>query len=320
MLEHFYLPARAGAFYLCLSLAAAPALAGIVSFVSGKGVDAGDCSSPASPCRTFQYAHNQTLAGGEIKALDPANYFAVTINRAITIAGVPGAGILRSTAGDAVTVAAGANDRIQLHGLRMEGFAAATNGVRIASAGRVDIVDCVIRRFLGAGVRAEPVSGAMKVDVSDAIASDTAGAGIYFVPTGSGTVEGLVKRATLDNNSIVGLQVSAASTTGRADVRVVDSTANGNGDGFYIFSSNQSNATLLLDRVTSSGALSNSGLGVAGRAVARITRSIFTRNNFGITLTNANATVESFGDNVVRGNNLEINNPSGGAFLSVALR
>jgi hypothetical protein len=44
-------------------------------------------------CRTFQFAVNQTAAGGEVKALDPADYSPVTINKSISIAGVVGAGI-----------------------------------------------------------------------------------------------------------------------------------------------------------------------------------------------------------------------------------
>jgi hypothetical protein len=66
---------------------AAPAQARPVTYVSGKGNDRGDCSSPANPCRSFQFAVNQTPSGGEVKALDPADYFPVAINKAITIGG-----------------------------------------------------------------------------------------------------------------------------------------------------------------------------------------------------------------------------------------
>jgi hypothetical protein len=65
----------AGLFLAALCLTAAPAQAHPVTYVSGKGNDSGDCSSPINPCRSFQFAVNQTPAGGEVKALDPANYF-----------------------------------------------------------------------------------------------------------------------------------------------------------------------------------------------------------------------------------------------------
>lgn len=99
---------RSITFALALTCAA-PALAqSPVTFVSGEGTDAGSCAAPAKPCRTFQYALGLTNAGGEIKALDPANYFFVTINKSINIVGVDGAGIIRGTVGNAVTINAGA--------------------------------------------------------------------------------------------------------------------------------------------------------------------------------------------------------------------
>jgi hypothetical protein len=58
-----------------------------------QGTDAGTCAAPTNPCRTFQFAVNQTAAGGEVKALDPADYSPVTINTSISITGVDGAGI-----------------------------------------------------------------------------------------------------------------------------------------------------------------------------------------------------------------------------------
>jgi hypothetical protein len=82
---------------------AAPAEANPVTYVSGKGSDSNNCFSPATPCRTFQRAVNQTAAGGEVKALDPADYQPVTITKSITITGVQGAGI-DTSGGTAVTV------------------------------------------------------------------------------------------------------------------------------------------------------------------------------------------------------------------------
>jgi hypothetical protein len=82
---------------------AAPAEAHPVTYVSGKGSDANDCFSPATPCRTFQRAVNQNPGIGEVKALDPADYGPVTITKPITITGVPGAGI-DTNGGTAVSI------------------------------------------------------------------------------------------------------------------------------------------------------------------------------------------------------------------------
>lgn len=86
-------PLTAGAFVTLTFLGAAPAKADAITYVSGTGTDAGNCSSPANPCRTFQFAVSQTLPGGEVKALDPADYGAVKITKSISITGVVGASI-----------------------------------------------------------------------------------------------------------------------------------------------------------------------------------------------------------------------------------
>ena len=56
------------------------------TWVSGVGDDVNPCSRTA-PCKTFAGAISKTAAGGEIDALDPAGYGAVTITKAITIDG-----------------------------------------------------------------------------------------------------------------------------------------------------------------------------------------------------------------------------------------
>src|SRR5207237_9723816 len=59
------------------------------TWVSGVGDDANPCSRTA-PCKTFAGAISKTAAGGEIDALDPAGYGALTITNAITINGCGG--------------------------------------------------------------------------------------------------------------------------------------------------------------------------------------------------------------------------------------
>src|ERR1700686_5098439 len=60
-------------------LSAVPAQAQRV-FVSATGSDGNPCTF-ASPCRSFQHAHDVVAAGGEIDVLDPAGYGALTINK-----------------------------------------------------------------------------------------------------------------------------------------------------------------------------------------------------------------------------------------------
>jgi hypothetical protein len=141
--------AIAGALLLLPFLGAAPALAGSpVTFVSGKGADSGTCASPATSCRTFQFAFGQTSPGGEIKVLDPAPYGPVTITNSISITGVEGASINRPS-GDHITINAGPNDTINLSHLTLDGFriASLSKGIVLNSGGSLTISHCTVRNF-----------------------------------------------------------------------------------------------------------------------------------------------------------------------------
>src|SRR3981081_3457496 len=104
---------------LCLYLPESPAQAQATrTWVSGVGDDANPCSRTA-PCKTFAGAISKTAAGGEINALDPAGYGAVTITKAMTIDGGGGqvASVLVSGT-NGIVVAAGPNDAVSLRNLR----------------------------------------------------------------------------------------------------------------------------------------------------------------------------------------------------------
>src|ERR671917_686118 len=54
------------------------------TWVSGVGDDVNPCSRTA-PCKTLPGAISKTAAGGEINAVDPGGFGAVTITKSITI-------------------------------------------------------------------------------------------------------------------------------------------------------------------------------------------------------------------------------------------
>src|SRR5262245_33571226 len=56
------------------------------TWVSGVGDDANPCTRTA-PCKTFAGTISKTAPGGEIDALDPGGFGALTITKAITIDG-----------------------------------------------------------------------------------------------------------------------------------------------------------------------------------------------------------------------------------------
>src|SRR5437868_6459400 len=100
---------------LVAALHAGPAWAQATrTWVSGVGDDANPCSRTA-PCKTFGGAISKTAAGGEIDALDPGGFGAVTITKAITIDG--GGGQIASTlvtGTNGIVVAAGASDVVRI--------------------------------------------------------------------------------------------------------------------------------------------------------------------------------------------------------------
>src|SRR5207302_832115 len=90
------------------------------TWVSGVGDDANPCSRTA-PCKTFAGAISKTAAGGEIDALDPGGYGAVTITKAITIDGGGQVASVLVSGTNGVVVQAGASDVVTLRNLRING-------------------------------------------------------------------------------------------------------------------------------------------------------------------------------------------------------
>jgi len=122
------------------------------TWVSGVGDDANPCSRTA-PCKTFAGAISKTAAGGEIDALDPAGYGALTITKAITIDGGGGQVASVLVAGtNGIVVAAGANDVVILRNLRFNGISSGINGIRFLSGKDLNVEDCYIFGFTNNGI------------------------------------------------------------------------------------------------------------------------------------------------------------------------
>jgi hypothetical protein len=122
------------------------------TWVSGVGDDVNPCSRTA-PCKTFAGAISKTAAGGEIDALDPAGYGAVTITKAITIDGGGGqvASVLVSGT-NGIVVQAGPSDVVILRNLRINGIGTGLNGVRFLSGKDLNVESCYIFGFTQNGL------------------------------------------------------------------------------------------------------------------------------------------------------------------------
>src|SRR5262245_3717793 len=134
------------------------------TYVSGSGNDGNPCSLQ-KPCKTLQEALKKTRPGGQINALNSADYGYVTVNKGVSIVGARGvAGVLATSAVTGITINAGPNDTVSLQGLEIDGAGSGINGIQFTSGASLSIRDSVIRGFTN-GINFQPIgSSALSVD------------------------------------------------------------------------------------------------------------------------------------------------------------
>lgn len=278
------------------------------TWVSGKGVDQAGCGPIATPCRTLQYAHDATTAGGEIDVLDSAGYGAIVIGKAISIVGDGSvAGVLGSAGGTAVTINAGQNDAVTLRGLTIEGAGTATYGVVLKSGGYVEISRCVVTAFTETGIDLQMTSGAPRVVVSDTTLSRNGGVGFRYFQTTPSTVSPniVINRVDSHHNGSIGYYIQQNSA-GDATLDMRHSTASNNVNyGLAIQTATPTTGTLTV----SADNLSASGNGAVGmifggtRLKAYLGRSVVSGNPTGV---QNGGGVFSYGNNQIDGNGTNV--------------
>ena len=233
---------RLAAAVAAMALIALPAWAQVANraWVSGHGADQGGCGAPTSPCRSLQFAHDHIVAaGGEIDVLDPAGYGAITITKAISIVndGVGTAGVQQTGSGqDAISINAGPTDAITLRGLTIDGLGAAKDGVGLAEAGQLTMVNCVIRRFAHDGVYLQQATGVLRLSVLNSIATDNTGDGFGVAPANGGQILGVIDHSAAITNGQNGVLVSglATASSDNAWITIANSDISSNvGDGIH---------------------------------------------------------------------------------------
>jgi hypothetical protein len=240
---------------LSLALGTQPATAQASrTWVSGTGSDANPCSRTA-PCKTFAGAISKTAPGGEISALDPGGFGAVTITKSITIDGGGGQVASVLVAGtNGIVVQAGANDVVTLRNIRINGIVgspsgAGLNGIRFLSGAALHVEHCTIFGFSQNGIDINVNTGsAARVFVTDTGLHHNAG-GITARNAGAGAVFLALQRATLNQNSGFGLKVDG-SGNGAVLAAVSDSLLAANGTGVLAQGGPAPAATIQLTRST----------------------------------------------------------------------
>jgi hypothetical protein len=190
------------------------------TWVSGVGDDANPCSRTA-PCKTFAGAISKTAPGGEIDALDPGGFGAVTITKALTIDGGGGQVASVLVAGtNGIVVQVGANDAVTLRNLRLNGIGSGINGVRFLSGASVVIENCEIFGFTAAAINIAPNAGS-RVFVSKSTLTNNLN-GVFVDGTG-GAAGAIIKISVTEtkaaNNSSTG--ILASTTAGHSPITMV---------------------------------------------------------------------------------------------------
>src|SRR5437762_288206 len=152
------------------------------TFVSGVGSDANPCSRTA-PCKTFAGAISKTAPGGEIDALDPGGFGAVTITKAITIDGGGGQVASVLVAGtNGIVVAAAAGDVVILRNLRLNGIRGSgnggLNGIRFISGKDLNVENCYIFGFNTNGIDIALTADGSSAHIINTVIKNIGGAGV----------------------------------------------------------------------------------------------------------------------------------------------
>jgi parallel beta helix pectate lyase-like protein len=217
-------------------VAASPALAlANRVFVSARsGNNANSCDNIATPCQSFAGAVLQLNPGGEAIVLDSGGYGPVTITQAVTIEAPTGVtAFVHPPSGDAITVNAGASDKVVLRGLVLNGGSGI--GIRVNTVGTLIVENCSISGFAGVGIDVLILPSATSSRLTVENTSITNNQFGIIVQNGDGTaatstVLVSLDHVHLDHNVGSGLANAPNGSGAVSNVTVTNSTANHNGN------------------------------------------------------------------------------------------
>jgi hypothetical protein len=278
----------------CQALLAAPAHAQSTrTWVSGVGSDSNPCTRTA-PCQTWAGAFANTVAGGEIDALDPGGFGALTISKSITLDGGGGQVASVLVAGtNGINVAAGATDIVIIRNVRFQGIlgngsnpsGAGINGISFTSGAKL-ILDHVDINGFSANCIVMANTNIATLNVKDSTMENCAAGAILISP--SGVTANVMVSNTSMAFSRFGVRVN---DNGKATV-FNSSASNGITNGFVAVSVSAAAEIDISQSVIANNP--NSGLATSGaNAVIRIVNSVLFDNGTGIN-TSLGGTVTSF--------------------------
>jgi hypothetical protein len=259
------------------------------TWVSGVGDDANPCSRTA-PCKTFAGAISKTADPGEIDALDPGGFGAVTITKSITLDGTGTfASILSSGVQGIIINAPGKNVRIRGLSIQGAGTTLGTNGIAVLAAADVHVDDCVIMGYSQNGIFVNTTATSQLI-LRNVVIRDCAVAGINTTTTSTNqTAFGF------DNINVSNCGDGFKAQNGSSgSIRGSTFTLNTNG---INASQSTSNTFVNIDSslITGSSIAVNTG----ASAHVRISRMLISQNANALGL---GGVVDSGGNNTIHGN------------------
>jgi len=202
------------------------------TWVSGVGDDANPCSRTA-PCKTWAGAISKTAAGGEMNALDPGGFGAVTITKPITIDGGSAFASVLSTGtnGIIINLTTGPGN-VVLRNLSINGAGTGLSAIRVVStaASTLHVENVVIRGFgasSSASVHLAPTA-ALDVLMHHVTIENCGGsAGISATGAAVGNLRANLNRVIVANCGTALLAAGATTTVKLSDSSLLDDNTTG---------------------------------------------------------------------------------------------
>lgn len=270
------------------------------TWVSGVGDDANPCSRTA-PCKTWAGAISKTAACGEIDALDPGGFGAVTITKSITLDGTGTMASILASLTTGIIVNAAATDVITIRGLSINGFCNGIRGMNILLAKEVNVEDCEIFRFAGEGILVN-TSGEVRLNVRNTVIRDNVGDGINTTSS-SPTLK---VKATLEHVSLIGNGNGLHSRSGSSVTARNSVFSNNNTNGIFADAVGANSSAIF---VWESQISNNGGIGVragnagnVGTSGVEIAQNQINLNTGQGVLVSTNGAVITFANNSITGN------------------
>ena len=273
------------------------------TWVSGVGDDVNPCSRTA-PCKTFAGAISKTADCGEIDALDPGGFGAVTITKSMTIDGTGTMASILAAGTTGVIVNAATDKVVTLRGLSINGACSGVRGINFIQGAVLNVEDCVIFRFVNEGILVNDPDG-MRLNIRNTVIRDNAGDGLSTASSVNNGVKYTLDNVRLSGN-LNGLHAKSGShgtarncvfSNNTSKGIFADSTASGSGAVAIVWASQIS--------MNGSHGIQAGNAGNLGSSVVEIAQNQIDRNTAGNgVLVSTGGEIDTFGNNSITGNNI----------------